>query len=138
MIDQEHKIKTLILSTVDAEGGPHASYAPFIYHSSKFYIFVSNLARHTENLRRTQIVDVLLIEDESESKNLFARKRVNLRCTAHIVERDDAQFAERIAEFRQKFGPVVSTLESLPDFYMFELHPLSGRQVTGFGQATDI
>ena len=46
--------RTLILATADEDGTPGASYAPFIRDTHNcFYIFVSELARHTAVLAST-------------------------------------------------------------------------------------
>ncbi|WP_379969111.1 pyridoxamine 5'-phosphate oxidase family protein [Epilithonimonas sp. UC225_85] len=48
------KTQSLILATVDAEGTPNASYAPFVEIDNKFYILVSFMAKHTKNLRKAE------------------------------------------------------------------------------------
>lgn len=51
--------KSVILATVDAEGNPNSSYAPFVQVDQTFYILVSFMAKHTKNLadgRKTSIM----------------------------------------------------------------------------------
>lgn len=129
----EHK--TLVMATVNSASEPLASYAPFVFENNEFYVFVSQLAAHTRNLAAGSVVHVMLIRDEANSANLFGRARLSFRCDSQLVDRSQKQFAEILSLFRNKFGPVVSTLESLPDFMLFRLIPGDGNFVQGFGRA---
>ena len=79
---------TLQLATQDADGVPNASYAPFALADDGFYILVSELARHGTNLQASDKLSVMLVEDESESKSVFARKRLTFDATAEVVARE--------------------------------------------------
>jgi putative heme iron utilization protein len=67
------KTQSLILATVDAEGNPNSSYAPFVEIDNKFYILVSFMAKHTKNLSEGRKVSAMFIEDESATKQVYAR-----------------------------------------------------------------
>jgi putative heme iron utilization protein len=129
-------VKTLQLATLDAAGEPAISYAPFVQDDAgNFYIFVSGLASHTQEILRHPQVAVLLMEDEQEARQLFARTRATYRCEAQVVARDDALFPLMLDALENRFGNVVSLLRGLGDFVLFRLQPQSGRFVMGFGQA---
>ncbi|KOO12305.1 HugZ protein, partial [Vibrio xuii] len=68
--------KTLQLATISAEGIPNATYAPFAFDSQAYYILVSDIAAHGRNLKTNRNVSILMIEDESECKQIYARKRL--------------------------------------------------------------
>ncbi|MWC30287.1 HugZ family pyridoxamine 5'-phosphate oxidase [Paenibacillus sp. MMS18-CY102] len=129
-------VKTITLGTIDVEGKPFLSYAPFVQCQGKLYIYISRIAQHYRHLENNAAVDVLLIEDESRSANLFARQRARLSCTAANIGNEGYEPIFRLLE--QSFGePMIGMLRGL-DFSMFELSPLQGRYVVGFGQSFDI
>ena len=130
------KFRSIMLSTVNANGTPQASYAPFLMDADKtFYIYVSGLSAHTENLKQTGRASVLFIEDEAETKEIFARRRLNYSCVVAPLPRDTAQWQPLIDRFEQRFGGVIGLMKGLPDFQIFRLKPQSGQFVIGFGAA---
>lgn len=68
------KTLSVTLATVDAEGTPNASYAPFVQIGNKFYVLVSFMAKHTKNLSESRKVSAMFIEDESATKQVYARE----------------------------------------------------------------
>lgn len=130
------RAKTLQLATLDALSEPSISYAPFVQDDAgNFYIFVSQLSSHTQEILQHPQLSVLLIEDEQEARQIFARTRVTYRCAAEVVEREAAEYAPLLDAMEARFGNVVGLLCGLGDFVMFRLVPQSGRFVMGFGQA---
>lgn len=128
--------QTLLMSTVSVSGVPNMSYAPFVRDQSGcFYIFISDLADHTSNLRANKQASVMFVRPEAESRNLFARERAIFTCTVREIKPNDAVYQDRLNSLEEKFGEVVSLLHSLSDFHLFVLRPESGRYVEGFGQA---
>jgi hypothetical protein len=130
---------SIIMSTISKEGIPDASYAPFVIDNDKnIYIYVSGLATHTQNIHNHPFVSVLFIEDEVKTKEIFARRRLNFNCTANLVERESEKWQQIVDKFEIRFGELISTLRSLPDFRIFQLTPKNGRFVIGFGAAYNI
>jgi len=132
------KFETLQLATISNDGFPEISYAPFIAHNDCFYIFISELAAHTRNLLKQPIASVMLIEDEPAADNAFARKRLTYRCQARQVIRETPEFAEQANKMEQRFGAMIKLLTQLNDFHLFELKPVSGQYVAGFGKTYEI
>jgi putative heme iron utilization protein len=99
---------------------------------------VSGLATHTQNIHNHPFVSVLFIEDEVKTKQIFARRRLNFNCTANLVERETEKWQQIVDKFELRFGELISTLRSLPDFRIFQLIPKNGRFVIGFGAAYNI
>ncbi len=128
------RCKTLQLATSGVDG-PEASYSPFLFREDALYIFVSQLAGHTGNLISSPRVGVMLIEDEADSRNLFARNRMTLQCYASEVKADAESYESIMERYRQRHGPTVDLLRRLPDFVLFKLTPEKGRLVLGFGRA---
>jgi heme iron utilization protein len=130
------QIQTAIISTVSSEGMPNASYAPFVMDESKnIYIYVSGLSTHTQNLYAKSSASVLFIEDEAQTKQIFARRRLTFECTANLIERETDKWNQIIEKFQARFGEIIELFISLPDFRIFQLTPQEGRFVIGFGAA---
>lgn len=94
----------------------------------------SRLAAHYRALDTGQPVTCLLLEDTSECRQIYARKRLSLRCRPERLTDDDAR-AVTFAMLRTRFGGIADLLEGLPDFQAFRLHALSAELVLGFGKA---
>ena len=128
--------QSVVIGTVDAEGLPFSSYAPFVHHGHRFYIFISDIATHAKNLKRNKKSSLFFIEDEAQAGNIFARKRVSLQCDAALIPRDAALFPVVMARFSDKFGEeMVSMLMKMADFNLFELTTVGGEATFGFGEA---
>jgi putative heme iron utilization protein len=127
-----------LLATLEDQQIPAASYAPLVWVDGCSYLFISDLAAHTRNLKRCASISLLLIDEVGNAGNAFARQRISLQGEAQMIERDDPLFAPVLAEFQRRFGEVVSLLESLPDFHLFALNLQTGRYIRGFGQAFEL
>jgi|SaaInlV_120m_DNA_4_1040238.scaffolds.fasta_scaffold18322_2 heme iron utilization protein len=130
--------QSLLLSTVNKEGFPEISYAPYVEAESKFYIFISGLAAHTENLLESRVASIMFIEDESLANHAFSRKRITYLCEATCISRDTDSFDNLLDRFQDQFGKLIQTLRGLGDFQLFELTPSNGRYVAGFGKTFEI
>lgn len=130
--------KSLHLSSLQADGTPYASYAPFAIGDDCLYVLLSEIALHALNLQSNPMASVLLIEDEASADELFARLRINYRVEAHQVDRDAPEWAQGIATMVERLGSRVQGLSELEDFKLFRLEPRGGRYVKGFGRAYTI
>ena len=129
---------SLCMSTVDSEGWPLISYAPFVVDDNRsFYVFLSDLAKHTSYLRESRKASVMFIEDEEATAQIFARTRVIFQCDVEMTR--SSKSAERmLAKMEDRFGELLITLRSLSDFHLFRLSPKNGTFVMGFGKAYSI
>lgn len=130
------EMKTLLLSTIDDEGRPFVSYAPFVKADGKIYIYISRIANHYRYMENNPAVDVMMIEDEAKTSNLFARQRARFVCTAINVGNEGHD--EIFRRFELSFGKATMSMLRGLDFSLFELTASKGRYVAGFGQAFDI
>ncbi|MGR5178503.1 heme utilization protein HutZ [Vibrio mediterranei] len=130
--------KTIQLATVDEEGRPNVSYAPFVQNQEGYFVLISQIARHARNLESNPHVSLMMIEDETESKQLFARKRLTFDAVATTVERDSDLWHQIIAQMQERFGEVIDGLSQLQDFILFNLKAEQGLFVKGFGQAYQV
>lgn len=124
-----------VLATVNTEAVPEASYAPVLQLEHRFYIYVSELAKHTQNLLDSRKASLLFIESEKDAHHLFARKRLTLRTLAQPVQRHSDQWHTIMDRMESKFGDIIQMLKTLEDFHLFELTPESANYVRGFAQA---
>ncbi|WP_186672416.1 HugZ family protein [Sporosarcina sp. BP05] len=128
--------KNLILNLLDDEGKPFASYAPFVKKDGKLYIYISQIAEHYSFMEKNEYVDALLIADESATINKFATQRVRWSCTPKNIGNEGHD--EIFELFNADHGAKMMDLLRGLDFSLFELTPLKGRYVVGFGMAFDL
>ncbi|WP_017221230.1 heme utilization protein HutZ [Moritella dasanensis] len=133
----KQQCKTLQMATLSS-GMPHVSYAPFTYNKAGFYILVSDVAQHGQNLKHSQNVSIMLIEDESNSKQLYTRRRLTFDTTAKLIAKNSTIGQQAILDLSQRFGDIIDNLAGLKDFNLYQLTPEKGRFVKGFGKAFDI
>jgi hypothetical protein len=131
--------RSLILATVNGEGTPEASYAPYMRdEANNFYLLASELASHTSNLQTHPLASVLFIEDEDKTAQIFGRKRLSFSCQVEEIARSDRQWTEIIDKMQVAHGERVTMIAVLADFHLFKLIPVSGRFVQGFGGIYEI
>ena len=129
------RTSSLILATVDAEGTPNSSYAPFVEIDNRFYILVSFMAKHAKNLAEGRKVAAMFIEDESATKQIYARERLTVEVSTSQIERDSADWITVVGQLKERHGKIVDVLNEMTDFILIALHPVKGAYVNGFGSA---
>jgi putative heme iron utilization protein len=122
----------LLASTAD-DGTPHASYAPVIMgDKGQYYIHISELAKHYHNLNANGRVSALIIEDEKDAANIFARKRLTLDGKAVRIDKESANWNAIMDKFGAKFGEFFNqSLRKQGDFHTFELSFACGHAGAG-------
>jgi len=128
--------KNLILSLIDDEGKPFTSYAPFVKRDGKLYIYISKIAEHYDLMEKNEFVDAFLIADESSTPNKFATERVRWNCTSNNLGNEGNE--EIFELFNTNHGEKMMDLLRGLDFSIFELTPIQGRYVVGFGMAFNL
>ena len=75
-----YEIQSLLLATVHRDGSPLASYTPYSVNSAHagFWILVSDLAGHAQNLDCTQQCSVLVIRDEQDAVQVYVKERFSV------------------------------------------------------------
>ncbi|PID46840.1 MAG: pyridoxamine 5'-phosphate oxidase [Proteobacteria bacterium] len=127
--------KTLLMSTCSRDGLPEASYSGYVEEAGSYYVYVSELAKHTTHLLENPKCSILFIENESDSRQLLARKRLSYRCDATEVSRESDVFETVMGKMVDRFGVVMNNLREMGDFHLFKLTPVSGSFVSGFAKA---
>ena len=132
-------VRTVMLGTVSAENIPNVSYAPFIIDEAKnIYIFVNEFSIHAYNLQKNSRASVMLIEDETKSKLIFARRRLTYFCNATKLDKGSTQWEHTANQFEKRFGNIVYMLRNLPDINIIKFTPYEGIFLMDFGSAYKI
>lgn len=134
MLEFIDSFKSAVIGTVDGENMPFSSYAPYLYHDHRFYIFISDIATHAKNLKANSKASLLFIEDESVTANVFARKRISLQCGSEPVQRESMLFETVMTRFQERFE-MIGMLRQMADFNLYALKVVSGEATFGFGEA---
>jgi len=129
------RMRTLQLATLDEQNEPHCGYTPFMFDGKDLIVFISQLAVHTRDLLVNPTLGAMLIDDEHDSNNLFARCRLRYQCEAVVIEPTDDRYNTLLDRYQDRHGKVVTLIRQLPDFVLFRLVPKSGVFVIGFGEA---
>jgi len=136
MLEFIKDFKSVVIGTIDSEGLAFSSYAPFVYENNKFYIFISDIAKHSANIKREEKASLLFIEDESKAQQIFARKRISLQASSSLVKREEKEFVEVIEKFKEKFSQgMMNMLLEMSDFNLYTLKVDNGEATYGFGEA---
>lgn len=136
--EMKQEIRTLALATVDSQGVPNVSYAPFVINEGEYQVLISNIARHARNLREVPKVSLMLIDDECKSREIFARRRLTFDAVARHIERDSDEWERVLQALKARHGDLVDELASMLDFNIFSFKPEHGLFVKGFGKAFDV
>ncbi|MTG97292.1 MULTISPECIES: HugZ family protein [Myroides] len=130
-----NSVKSVMLATINEDGTPLVSTAPYSRVGNEFQVLVSFMAKHTKNLRDRKTVSIMFVEDESTSKQLYARHRLTIDSEAVLVEKTNPLYDKAIQDLRTRHGKVVEVLDNLEDFIMFNFKVIKGSYVNGFGSA---
>ncbi len=98
-----------------------------------FYIHISRLAHHTQNILRDARVSLMLAEPDDGSRNAQTLARVSLQGEAILLQEGVAEYAKAQSAYLSKF-PESEMNFSLGDFGLYTIEPRTARFVAGFGQ----
>jgi hypothetical protein len=129
-------IHSAILSTSNKENINNASYAPIgVDKNNNFYIYVSELAKHTQNILENPSLSLMLIEDESNATNIFARKRLTINGDVSVLEREADDWYAGIQIMQLRFRDHMKFLLDMTDFHLIKIVPKDALLVYGFAKA---
>ncbi|WP_153730436.1 HugZ family pyridoxamine 5'-phosphate oxidase [Sporosarcina obsidiansis] len=128
--------KNIVLNMVNEEGRPFASCAPFVKKDGKFYIYISRVAEHYRHLENSEWIDAMVIADEVDTPNPFGTERARWGCQPKNIGNEGHE--EVFELFNSRFNPKLMEVLRGLDFSLFELTPVQGRYVVGFGLAFDV
>ncbi|MCI6312359.1 MAG: pyridoxamine 5'-phosphate oxidase family protein [Helicobacter sp.] len=131
---------SVVLATLSQDSMPCLSYSPLLRYEGGYYLYISEVAKHFENLQmHPKSAQVMFIEDESKANILLAHTRLIYDVHVEFLPRD-AFFDAVYDSFESRVGKDggVCVVRGMQDFHLLKLHLQKGRFVKGFGQAYDI
>lgn len=132
------KIQTSSLGTLH-DGAPMVSMVPFLAADdfSAFYIHISQLALHTQNLLVDPRASILITESGDSDVDPQTFARVSIQGRAKTLKLQSEQYAETQSKYLEKY-PQAEINFQLGDFLLVAIQPSAGRFVAGFGQIHDL
>lgn len=128
-----HKERIAHLGTLRG-GAPMVSMTLFVPESdfSAFYIHVSRLAWHTQDMLKDPRVALSLAQGDDGRPDPFTLARLTVRGEAIQIPNDDASFQDLRTAWHGRFAEQEATFE-LPDFSFWRIEPRDARFIAGFG-----
>ncbi|OON98326.1 MAG: hypothetical protein ATN36_00015 [Epulopiscium sp. Nele67-Bin005] len=127
--------KSSVLGTINKEGKPWSSEAPFVIFNNKAYIYISPVADHYQNLVDNPNLTFMLVEDEATSNHIFVRQKVAFPATAKELEQISTPIWHA---FEQKHQCDMLNIIKNLGFKMFEITLTTGRYVDENAVAFDV
>jgi len=125
--------QSAVLATMTKENTLYTSYAPFVVADHEYYFLISKIAKHYENLSHHQLMSFILIEDESQAKNIFFRKRLSYQAQAEVdVKHDLAKSA--FIHLHKEMAEMLFQM----DFIMVKANIIEGQFIIGPGMAYEV
>ena len=114
------------------QGAPMVSMTLFLPAAdfSAFYVHVSRLAWHTQDMTQDARVALSIAESDDGRADPFTLMRVSIRCEAVQLQGEQADLKK---SWLEKFPEQKINFE-LPDFSFWRIAPRDARFVAGFGR----
>ena len=121
------------------DGGPFVSMTPVALaeDSSMFFVNVSRLAHHTQDMLKNARVSLMLMEGDSGEGDPQTLARLTVCGEASEIVRDSPAFAQARAAYVARFPGAEITFQ-LGDFGLWQIVPEVGRYVAGLGRTYNI
>lgn len=117
------------------DGAPFVSLLTFVPAPdfSAFYIHISRLAFHTQDILRDPRVSLMLAEPDLGADDPLQLPRLSIIGRAHAVEKNSAEYENATTWYLARF-PNAQVNFQLGDFALFRIEPQRARFVAGFGK----
>lgn len=121
------------------DGEPYVGLVPFAVREdfSALVIHASQLARHSRGLGDQAPFGILIHSPETPATDPLQIPRVSLQGKVRVPQPGSSEHEACKRIYLQKF-PQSDTTFSLGDFQIYELAPVNGRLVAGFGRAINL
>ena len=128
---------SLIIS-VNSDDIIDLGYAPYIFYENYYYIFVSELSTHVKLLLKQKVGTFMIINDETNSQNIWARIRLKFSAKIEVVIRHSEDFSIICEKIRYKHGKTMNLIKQFSDFHLIKIIPSRGTFISGFGNAFNL
>lgn len=132
-IEFTSECQKVLLATESNGGELEVGYSPFVRLNDEFYLYLSECSIQSENMIDSGQANLMFIEDELSSPNVFARRRLTYRCDVNAVPRG-YQYTRIMVAFQERMGSLMDSLRRMPDCQLFRITPGAGRYVNGLAQ----
>ena len=127
-----------IIISVNGDDVVDLGYAPYIFYENYYYIFVSELSTHVKLLLKKKVGTFMIINDENNSQNIWARIRLKFSAKIEVVIRDSEDFSIICEKIRYKHGKTMNLIKQFSDFHLIKIIPSRGTFISGFGNAFNL
>jgi len=117
------------------ESGPESSMAPFAMYAGNPLLHLSDLARHTKNLRACPQAGLMICTPEQDGESVLALPRLSFQGT--VTEVGEEALAGARETYLQRV-PEAEQLFTFADFRLLCLHVERIYWIAGFGSAREI
>ena len=119
----------LCASMMDKE--PYLSVMPYALDDGQPFVFISDLAQHTENINKSGKVSFLIYKLDPD--DIFNATRVTFQGTMKKVSNDNDKEFKRLAEIYGKRFPDAKQLFDFADFHFYKMKVKDAHWIGGFG-----
>ena len=127
-----------IIISVNEDDVTDLGYAPYIFYENYYYIFVSELSTHVKLLLKQKVGTFMIINDETNSQNIWARIRLKFSAKIEVIIRDSEDFSKICEKIKYKHGKTMNLIKQFSDFHLIKIIPSRGTFISGFGNAFNL
>ena len=127
--------RTILMAAAGDSDMPEMGVTPLVWHDGAMFIYPSRLSAHVRAMLAAQRAAFLVIEDEADAQNIWARKRIKFNSELTEIERKTDVFEAVCDAFASRHGPTMGLIRDFTDFHLLQLRPADGVMVLGFAQA---
>ena len=127
--------RTLLMAAPGGDAMPKMGVTPVVRMNGAFYIYPSRLSAHVRAVLAAGKAAFMVIEDESKTQNIWARKRLKFDSEIIEIERKSDEFNAVCDVFADTHGPTMGLIRDFSDFHLLRLRHRGGVMVLGFAQA---
>ena len=127
-----------IIISVNEDDVTDLGYAPYIFYENYYYIFVSELSTHVKLLLKKNVGTFMIINDETNSQNIWARIRLKFSAKIEVIIRESEDFGIICEKIRYKHGKTMNLIKQFSDFHLIKIIPSRGTFISGFGNAFNL
>jgi hypothetical protein len=143
--DSQQKLTHLIRNGRIASLGTLRQGAPFVSmvlytpapDFGAFYIHISRLAHHTQDILQDPRVSLMIVENDSQEADAQTLARLSILGHAVEIMADSEEYTRVKDDYVQKY-PQAEPLFDFKDFSIFRIQPESARYVAGFARAFNL
>ena len=121
------------------DGAPFVSFVLFVASPdlSAYYIHVSRLAHHTQDMQKDARASLLIAERDDDAHDPQQLARISLQGQAKILVASDAEYAQAKATYLSKH-PQNAMMFDFKDFALYRIAAQRARYVAGFAKAFNL